>query len=316
MQRLSVLREYLIGTGGWTYFQIPKLDPLVAYSRMFNFVEVNSTFYAMPDLKMVERWRRLVPSDFKFSLRAHRLITHTFRLRAVHEVFDAFELMKQACHILSADVLHLQIPASFEPNAETAQNLEQLLSSLNLGDLRLALEFRGMHDQGLPPEFSKVMQDHDLIHCVDLSKGEMPDYDSDILYTRLFGRGHHNVYEPSDAELMEIDRKVSGSKSGKVAMSFHFVKMYKDAARLKVYKQTGKFPMVTRSTGITSFEEVLSEDAVFPAMKEDLIIKQGWKLFDRTETERARVGDYLEKVPEGRYENISELVDRLASAMR
>ena len=159
------------------------------------------------------------------------------------------------------------------------------MSSLNLGDLRLALEFRGTTcAEVFRQEFSKVMQDHGLIHCVDLSKGEMPDYDSDILYTRLFGRGHHNVYQPSDAELMEIDRKVSGSKSGKVAMSFHFVKMYKDAARLKVYKQTGKFPTVTRSTGIASFEEVLSEDAAFPATKEDLIRKQGWKLFDRTET--------------------------------
>ena len=316
MQRLSVLREYLIGTGGWAYFQVPELDPLVAYSRMFNFVEVNSTFYAVPDLKMVERWRRLVPSDFKFSVRAHRSITHTYRLRAVHEVFDAFELMKQICRILGAEVLHLQTPASFEPNAETLQNLEQLLSSLNLGGLRLALEFRGMHGHGLPSEFSKVMQDHDLTHCVDLSRGEMPDYDSDILYTRLFGRGHHNVYQPSDAELMEIDRKVSSSKSKKVTMSFHFVKMYKDAARLKVYKQSGKFPMVTRSTGVASFEEVLSEEAAFPATKRDLITKEGWKLFDRTETERARVGDYLEKVPEGRYENISELVDRLASAMR
>jgi hypothetical protein len=115
---------------------------------------------------------------------------------------------------------------------------------------------------------------------------------------------------------VQIDRKVSGSKSKKVAMSFHFVRMYKDAARLKVYKQTGKFPMVTHSTGIPSFEEVLSEDAVFPATKEDLIIKQGWKLFDRTETERVRVNHYLEKVPEGRYENISELVDRLVSTMK
>jgi uncharacterized protein YecE (DUF72 family) len=224
--------------------------------------------------------------------------------------------MKQTCRILGADVLHLQTPASFEASKVDGENLEQLLSSLNLDGLRLALELRGGERQGLPPGFSKVMQDHDLIHCVDLSKGEMPDYDSDILYTRLFGRGHHNVYQPSDAELVEIDRKVSGSKSGKVAMSFHFVKMYKDAARLKVYKQTSKFPMVTRSTGIASFEEVLSEDAVFPATKEDLIIKQGWKLFDRTETERARASDYLEKVPEGRYGNIGELVDSLTSTMK
>jgi uncharacterized protein YecE (DUF72 family) len=316
VQRLSVLKEYLIGAGGWAYFQVSGLDPLVAYSRMFNFVEVNSTFYSKPELKMVERWRRVVPFDFKFSVRAHKSITHKYRLRAVHEVFDAFELMKQICRILGAEVLHLQTPASFEASKVDGENFEQLLSSLDLGGLRLALELRGAHNQGLPSEFSKVMQDHDLIHCVDLSKGEMPGYHSDILYTRLFGRGHHNVYQPSDVELMEIDRRVSDSKSGKVAMSFHFVKMYKDAARLKVYKQTGKFPTVTRSTGIASLEEVLSEDVAFPATKQDLITKQGWKLFDRTDTERARVGDYLQKVPEGRYENIGELVESLTPTMK
>jgi hypothetical protein len=74
--------------------------------------------------------------------------------------------------------------------------------------------------------------------------------------------------------------------------------------------------MVTRSTGIASLEEVLSEEIAFPATKEDLIAKEGWKLFDKTVTERARVRDYLEKVPEGTYENIGELVDRLASTMR
>jgi uncharacterized protein YecE (DUF72 family) len=310
------LGEYLIGTGGWAYFLVPGLNPLVAYSRMFNFVEVNSTFYSMPDPKMAERWRRVVPKSFKFSVRAHRSITHSHRLQAVHEVFDDFQLMKQICQILNAEVLHLQTPRSFEPNKVEAENLKQLLSTLNLGGLRLALELRGMQSQDLPLEFSRVMQDHNLIHCVDLSKGEKPCYDADILYTRLFGMGDHNVYQPSDADLMEIDRRVAGSKSEKIAMSFHFVKMYKDAARLKVYKQTGKFPMVTHSTGIASLEEVLSEETAFPATKEDLIAKEGWKLFDKTETERVRVRDYLEKVPEGTYQNIGELVDRLASTMR
>lgn len=316
MSRLRVLRECRIGTGGWGYFHIPGLSPLVAYSRMFNFVEVNSTFYRIPDLRVVEKWRSVVPSDFEFSVRAHRSITHANRLRAVDEVFDTFELMKQICRILGANLLHLQTPASYRLNREEAENFKQLLSSLKLDGLRLALEFRGVHGHAFPSHFAETMLENSVIHCVDLSKGEMPAYDSDVLYTRLFGKGHHNVYQPSDAELAEIDRKASGSKAQKIVMSFHFVKMYKDAARLKVYKQTGKFPMVTRSTGVTSLEEVLSEDAAFPTTKEELIIKQGWKLFDRTETERARVNEYLEKLPEGTYQNISELVDRLASAVK
>jgi uncharacterized protein YecE (DUF72 family) len=311
-----ILKEYLIGTGGWAYFHVPGLSPLVAYSRMFNFVEVNSTFYKILDFMIVEKWRRVVPLDFQFSVRAHRSMTHVHRLQPVDEVFDAFEIMKQTCRALNAGILHLQTPRSFEINEKSADNLRQFLSSIKLGNLRLALEVRGTPSGKLPQEFLKIMQDNGIVHCVDLSKGETPAYDSDILYSRLFGKGHHNIYQPTDDELVEIDSKASNSKSEKIAMSFHFVRMYKDAARLKVYKQTGKFPMVTLSTGIASLEEVLSEDAAFPATKEDLIKKQGWKLFDGTETDRVKVGQYLEKLPDGTYQNASQVAERLASAMR
>jgi hypothetical protein len=92
--------------------------------------------------------------------------------------------------------------------------------------------------------------------------------------------------------------------------------MYKDAARLKTYKQTGKFPMVTRSTGITSLEQVLSEDAVFPATKRDLVSRQGWKLFDMSEKERPHLGEYLEKLPDGIYNCLADVTSKLESITR
>jgi len=94
-------------------------------------------------------------------------------------------------------------------------------------------------------------------------------------------------------------------------MSFHFVKMYKDAVRLKNYRQTGKFPMITRSTGISSLEEVLREDAEFPATKQQLIRMQGWKLFDKTETVRIHAEEALKELPGGTYNNIYEVMRKL-----
>ena len=40
-----------IGAGGWAYFQVPGSDSLTAYSKAFDFVEVNSTFYTTPSIK-------------------------------------------------------------------------------------------------------------------------------------------------------------------------------------------------------------------------------------------------------------------------
>jgi hypothetical protein len=87
--------------------------------------------------------------------------------------------------------------------------------------------------------------------------------------------------------------------------------MYKDAARLKVYKQTGKFPSITRSTGLTSLAEILSEDTRFPATKQELVQGQGWKLFDLNKTTRAHAKDFLQKLPEKKYMNITNIMSAL-----
>lgn len=310
------MTEYLIGAGGWAYFQIPGVHPLLAYSKAFNFVEVNSTFYQIPPLKEVETWRRLVSHNFQFTARAHKAITHKYKLQPIPENLKAFEKMKQICAILNASVLHLQTPPTFIFNEKTIDNLRDFLSSINLGKLRLALEVRGTPFSKLPSELLKTMQDYNMIHSVDLSKDETPAYESDILYSRLFGKGHHNIYQPTDEELAQIDRKASSGNFEKIILSFHFVRMYKDAARLKIYKETGRFPQITKYTGLASLEEVLREDGKFPTTKQALIQDQGWKLFDLTEDKRIHVADFLQKLPEGKYSNISEVIETLHSTVR
>jgi len=315
VKRRKVLKEYLIGTGGWAYFQVPGLHPLVAYSKAFNFVEVNSTFYQMPSLKEVENWRKLVPPDFQFTVRANRRITHELKLEPSPEAFEIFEAMKRTCDILNTNILHFQVPPSVSQSQTLNQRLRDFLGSVNAEGLKLAFEIRGISASELSPELVKVMQDHNMVNCVDLSKGEMPAFESDTLYSRLFGKGYHNLYQPADEELVEIDKKATSGNFQKIVMSFHFVRMYKDAARLKIYKQTGKFPKVTRSTGLMSLEEVLSEDAKFPVTKQELISSQGWKLFDVTEDERVHAKEVLQGLPEGKYNNVDKVIETLRSAM-
>jgi uncharacterized protein YecE (DUF72 family) len=310
-KRPEALKDYLIGAGGWAYFHVPGVNSLAAYSKVFNFVEVNSTFYQIPPLNEVEKWRTLVPPNFQFSVRAHRSITLTYKFQPEEQAVGTLEKMRKICQVLKANILHLQIPRSFRLNTASVKDFRFLVSSVDLANVQVALEVRQAPGQMLPPELLKIMQDKNMVHCIDLSKGEEPAYESDLLYTRLFGKGQHNIYQPTDGELVEIDRRASASKSQKVAMSFHFVRMYKDAVRLTKYKQTGKFPMITRSTGLSSLEEVLREDAEFPATKQQLTHKQGWKLFDMTETARVRAQEALRELPEGNYNSIAEVMRKL-----
>src|SRR5919202_2807507 len=45
------------------------------YAQHFEMVEVNSTFYAVPDLRMVQRWSATTPEDFTFDVKLHQLLS-------------------------------------------------------------------------------------------------------------------------------------------------------------------------------------------------------------------------------------------------
>jgi len=304
------LVDYLIGTGGWAYFHVPGLRSLTAYSRLFSFVEINSTFYQIPNPKTVESWRRQVQLDFEFSVRCNKDVTHKYQFQPTEEAFKILSQMVTICETLRAEILHMQTPSSFQPNIENARLLDSFMSSANLKNVRIALEIRGSN-QALSADFMRVMQNHNMIHSIDLSNDEEPAYQSDMLYTRLFGKGTHNIYQPTDQELKKIHGRASTGTHKKAAVSFHFVRMYQDARRLKLYKETGRFPTITRSTGLESLMTVMKEDAQFPSNKQELIDHQGWKLFDMTVEERVRASEMLQRLPERNYETLDDVITAL-----
>jgi hypothetical protein len=156
-----------------------------------------------------------------------------------------------------------------------------------------------------------LMQEFNMVHSVDLSREPGPAFGSDILYSRLFGHGLHNLYQFDDSELFAIDKRVRDSGSESMYLSFHGGRMYKDAARLKVYRKQGKFPRITQYTGVSALREVLQEDARFPASKVELIKAQGWKVIDVKGDRRVHAKVLLEKLEKGIYGSVEEVVEGL-----
>lgn len=299
------MSKVYIGAGGWAYFYVSGMDSLTAYAKAFYFVEVNSTFYTTPSIEMVRSWRRRVPDDFMFSVRCHKDLTHKYFLSPCRESYEILARSIRICSELRTEILHIQTPPSFYSD-EKLKDIRDLLSSIDFGSVKLAWEIRGRSAQGT----IDLMRDIGIIHCTDVSK-EMPSTDSDILYTRLFGHGKHNLYQFDDAELLDIDTKIREKNLKKAYLTFHGARMYKDAARLKVYQKSGTFPNVTKTKGLESLKSVIEEDAKFPATKNELIEKQGWKVFDLTENEHVHSSELLEKLPERRYANVEEVIEAL-----
>ena len=298
------LTQYFVGTGGWAYF--PVEPSLKAYSEVFDFVEVNSTFYEYPEARRVEGWRRTVPRDFTFTLRCHSDLTHKIGLKPVDEAYTVFGRMIDVCRILNAPFLHLETPARYVLDEERVKEAEAFFSTAALMGVRLAWEIRSR----VTPEAVKMMQDFNIVHSVDFSR-DTPSLESDVTYTRLFGKGRLNIYQFKDEELTEIDEKIRDSGARIAFLSYHGVRMNSDALRFKAFKQNGEFPPLTAQTGVESAKAVLSEDAKFPMTKEELVADQGWKVIDLTQDKRIRLSEMLSKLPRKRYENLGEVIQSL-----
>ncbi len=239
-------------------------------------------------------------------MRCHQDLTHRIGLKPTDQAYQVLGQMVNYCSVLRAPWLVLETPASYVFSDESIDDASRLFESTNLRGVRLAWEPRSQ----VPPKAQKMMQKHNIVHAADLSR-QTPLFPSDAIYTRLFGKGEHNIYQFSDAELKQIDQKIQSLKVKSVSLSYHGVRMYTDAARFVQYERTGAFPSITGLTGLASAKAILAEDTKFPIGKEALVKEQGWKVFDASANERIHLSEWLERLPEKTYSNLAEVAAAL-----
>ncbi len=298
-----------IGAGGWAYFNVPG-DRLNWYSKTFDIVEVNSTFYDLPDVRQVKSWRNRVPDNFMFTVRCNKKLTHKIGFKPSAEAYKTYEKMKDICKVLKANILHLQTSEKSKINITDTQDF---FSSINTDNVSLVWEIRGekrMADNFKHKLFN-IMQENNITHCVDLSKDEPAYQNDELAYTRLFGRGNHNLWQFTDEEIKSVNEKLVKQKSKITIAIAHTKKMYLDAARLKKHAEDGILLNTTKTVGVEAITEVLKEDAHFPCTKNELILNQGWKVVDIKPNKRERLSDIFKKIPNRKYENIRTLRDHL-----
>lgn len=122
--------EFYIGTSGWSYsswqgiFYPEKLEQkwwLPYYSQVFNYVEIDSTFYQIPSRNMVKLWNARTSPEFKFSAKFPRIITHEKKFRNCQK---ELELFYETMLPLKDKLLCLLI--QFPPSLKIKEGLEAL----------------------------------------------------------------------------------------------------------------------------------------------------------------------------------------------
>jgi uncharacterized protein YecE (DUF72 family) len=136
-----------LGTSGWGYqewvgafYPNNRVAKLPFYCRIFNTVEVDSSFYRAPSKSMIMGWIRNTIPNFRFSFKIPKTITHDKHLEGVERQFVEFiDLMQPILRVGKLGCLLIQLPPSF--TFEEFDNLESFFKLLP-EDIHFAIEFR------------------------------------------------------------------------------------------------------------------------------------------------------------------------------
>jgi uncharacterized protein YecE (DUF72 family) len=157
-----------VGTSGYSYKEwkgsfypekIPAKDMLSYYSSRLQAVELNNTFYRMPQPSMVESWKTQVPENFRFSVKASQRITHFKRLK---DAADETRFMLETVSALEdrLGVVLFQLPPNMKKDLERLDTFLQLLPP----ETPAAFEFR--HPTWFDDDVLELLRSQNRVLCV------------------------------------------------------------------------------------------------------------------------------------------------------
>jgi uncharacterized protein YecE (DUF72 family) len=203
---------HFIGTAGWS---IPRNSPpgegthLHRYSRTLSCVEINSTFYRIHRQATFEKWAVETPTNFRFSLKAPKAITHEAKLLGIEQMLKDFLTQVETLREKAGPIL-FQFPPSLEFDPIRVADFLNLLRTL----YHKGVAFEPRHASWFSHSADELLRQHHVSRvAADPPKGSPlaanPGGDTSLVYYRLHGspRTYYSNYE--EAYLKAIADKVT-----------------------------------------------------------------------------------------------------------
>jgi uncharacterized protein YecE (DUF72 family) len=232
-----------IGCGSWADSEyagilypkgLPAKQRLSGYSRCFNHVEVNSSYYATPRAARAAQWIKQTPEGFTFDIKLHRAFSQSPSKTAadgglIDLLLRGVEPLVQAKRL---GAFLLVMPPTFGPAKHDLSELDAVSEKLRPHVLAVELrhsEWVNARNRGATLEYFK--QKRIAWVCVDMPRIAkstlMPPLDivtrPDLAYLRLHGRNPHyleaksaeerHVYDYPPRELRQIVKRVENLAS-------------------------------------------------------------------------------------------------------
>jgi uncharacterized protein YecE (DUF72 family) len=217
--------KFYIGCSGWSYSawkgpfypsNLENSDWLRYYSNVFDYVEIDSSFYRIPNQFMIKNWFKKTPDNFRFTAKFPKIITHDKHLVDVEKEVELFLRNMAPLHDKTLALL-IQLPPSMQitPGLEGLRQLVPLLDER----FRYAVEVR--HQSWFQDLAYNFFANNNLCMVWSQLAGirTPPIVTTDFLYVRFIG-----------------DRSIEESDFGKVQKD-RVLEMNKWAGRIKRVKQ-------------------------------------------------------------------------------
>jgi uncharacterized protein YecE (DUF72 family) len=188
------------GTSGFSYnewkgsFYPEKMkgaDMLPYYAERFDTVELNNTFYRLPNEQTLQQWATQVPAGFQFALKASRIITHIRRLRDVAEPIAYLYRVIESLGAARGPVLF-----GLPPNMKQDMDRLRALLALIPQGVRTAVEFRhaSWHDDTV----FDALREHNVALCIAHTDEDETPFAATANWGYL--RLRREAYDPADLQ--------------------------------------------------------------------------------------------------------------------
>jgi uncharacterized protein YecE (DUF72 family) len=164
-----------VGTSGWSYrhwqnvFYPPRQpgrENLPFFAQHFDSVEINYSYYQLPERKSFVSWREAVPPDFLFAVKASRYLTHMRKLNEPREPVERLLEVASGLQEKLGPVL-LQFPRRWALNLDRLRRFMETLQEFP--PHRYTFEFR--HASWLVPDVYALLAQHDAALCLPVGWG-------------------------------------------------------------------------------------------------------------------------------------------------
>jgi uncharacterized protein YecE (DUF72 family) len=205
-----------IGTSGWSYEhwkkvfypeKLKKSEWFSFYTKYYNTVELNMSFYRYPFVNMLTEWKNKMPYKFKMTFKANQQITHRKRFKDVEEETRRFYNLVSNMGENTGCIL-FQAPPSFHFNETNFETLQLFLSHVDLS-FKNAIEFR--HQDWWNADVINLLKSHNVAFCT-VSGLHMPSeavVSADFGYFRFHGPDKAYASKYSNEQLYDWANRIT-----------------------------------------------------------------------------------------------------------